>query len=155
MGHHINARGEFQSDKHEWLPPDTILINPCRPQSAQAMLRWSDVGVWDIQLPRDDDPKPKVKMVIYFADPLNTLMLLAVAEAYKDQDGELSEDILVRLAALHPEGVQEKSPCAQIHEALGLLNSMVEGGEEHSDQSRKTLLDARSALKKLASAPAG
>jgi len=27
MGHHINSKGQFQSDKYSWLPPDKIILS--------------------------------------------------------------------------------------------------------------------------------
>ena len=37
MGHHINEKGEFQSDKHPDLPPDRIRVNLANPRSERAM----------------------------------------------------------------------------------------------------------------------
>lgn len=50
MGHHINAHGEFQSDKHPDLPPDRIRINMSNPRSQRAM--------WQLALDYEDkDPE--------------------------------------------------------------------------------------------------
>ena len=27
MGHHINKKGQFQSDKYPWLPPNKIILS--------------------------------------------------------------------------------------------------------------------------------
>ena len=37
MGHHLNERGEFQSDKHPDLPPDRIRLNLRNPRSVRAL----------------------------------------------------------------------------------------------------------------------
>ena len=37
MGHHINAEGQFQSDKHPDLPPDRIRLNFNNPNSHAAL----------------------------------------------------------------------------------------------------------------------
>lgn len=37
MGHHIDNKGRFQSDKHPELPPDRIRINMANPRSMRAM----------------------------------------------------------------------------------------------------------------------
>lgn len=37
MGHHLNAVGEFQSDKHPDLPPDRVRVNLTNPRSTRAM----------------------------------------------------------------------------------------------------------------------
>jgi len=42
MGHHINEKGEFQSDKHPELPPDRIRLNFLNPRSKRALLMLAD-----------------------------------------------------------------------------------------------------------------
>lgn len=37
MGHHINGKGQFQSDKHPELPPDRIRLNFNNPRSQLAL----------------------------------------------------------------------------------------------------------------------
>lgn len=37
MSHHINAAGEFQSDKHPELPPDRIRLNLKNARSERAL----------------------------------------------------------------------------------------------------------------------
>lgn len=37
MGHHIDAQGNFQSDKYPWLEPNKILLSPCDPAVRRAM----------------------------------------------------------------------------------------------------------------------
>lgn len=41
-GHHINAAGEFQSDKHPDLPPDRVRLNILRPENWPALLLIAD-----------------------------------------------------------------------------------------------------------------
>lgn len=42
MGHHINDKGEFQSDKHPDLPPDRLRVNITNPRSTRALLILAD-----------------------------------------------------------------------------------------------------------------
>ncbi len=37
MGHHLDDKGRFQSDKHPDLPPDRIRLNFLRPESQRAL----------------------------------------------------------------------------------------------------------------------
>ena len=39
MGHHLDANGDFQSDKHPELKPNRVLVNLENPLSARGMLR--------------------------------------------------------------------------------------------------------------------
>ena len=103
MNHHINRVGQFQSDKHPFLPPDHVLINPGRPESHTAMLRWSESAGYALTLPGGDDaPRPKAKMVFDMRDPANIPALDAVATAYQEKDAEFAEAIRQRLVKLHP-----------------------------------------------------
>ncbi len=42
MGHHIDAEGRFQSDKHPELPPDRIRLSFLRPESQRALWALAD-----------------------------------------------------------------------------------------------------------------
>lgn len=67
MGHHINEKGEFQSDKHPELPPDRIRINFQNPRSHRAL--WylaSDYQSEDSELA--EDIRTRLKALDY--DPL-------------------------------------------------------------------------------------
>lgn len=103
MNHHFNHAGQFQSDKHPYLPPDHVLINPGRPENGNAMLRWAESAGYVLTLPGDTAPRPKAKMVFDMRDPANIPALDAVANAYQDADTEFSEAIRQRLVALHPD----------------------------------------------------
>lgn len=39
MGHHIDAQGRFQSDRHPELPPDKILVSFHDPEARKALYR--------------------------------------------------------------------------------------------------------------------
>lgn len=42
MGHHIDAEGRFQSDKHPELPPNRIRLSLENPRSIRALLALAD-----------------------------------------------------------------------------------------------------------------
>ena len=104
MGHHIKDNGAFQSDKHPWLPEDTILINPARPQSRDAFTSFlaTTCTEFKIRQPTEEYPYPKTKFIVFFDDERNILLLQEVARAYEDAGNGLSEDIRARLRVLHP-----------------------------------------------------
>ena len=104
MGSQINIFGEFQSDKHPWLPVDTILINPEREQSRGALAAFlgATCSEFSIRQPTAVDRYPKTKFIVFFEDPRNIPLLSAVASAYDSLDSEFSDDIRGRMLVLHP-----------------------------------------------------
>lgn len=54
MGHHINAAGQFQSDKHPELPPDKIIVSFNDPHARRALRTLArDYGEADLELSVD------------------------------------------------------------------------------------------------------
>lgn len=58
MGHHFDAEGRFQSDKHPDLPPDRIRLNLANPRSEKALRQLArDYADKDPELARDLDAR--------------------------------------------------------------------------------------------------
>lgn len=64
MSHHINDKGEFQSDKHTDLPPDRIRLNFTKPASQRALWALAE-DYEDIDLGLSADIKARLMALGY------------------------------------------------------------------------------------------
>lgn len=84
---------------------------------------------------------PPDRVRVSLENPRSVRALRQLARDYWSHDREFSEDLDRRLTELHG-----PPPLAAINEALGLLNSMVLCGEQHTETSLKVLEQARRGL---------
>jgi hypothetical protein len=87
---------------------------------------------------------PPDRIRLNLANPRSVGALRQLAKDYAAHDPELASDLNARLTALHG-----PPPLAAINEALGLMNSMILCGEDHTETSRAVLERAREALLEL------
>jgi len=52
MGHHINGKGQFQSDKYPYLAPDKIVLSFKDPHARKVLLRYAKLSK-DLELSED------------------------------------------------------------------------------------------------------
>lgn len=106
MGHHINDKGEFQSDRHPELPPDHILISARHPEAGPALYALAmaikesepDRAVRILEaLESPEDAPEGYKFTARFREPAHRPALGALAFSYMKRDLELAIDILRRL----------------------------------------------------------